>query len=120
MTNAISPAPLMARSAISSRQIFTGYLLALDTKCDEIRTLAHAGQDSVRLFLQRFGDLPVAGVFIGNLHLWQFDNTEIAEAAETLLVFGHALRKIGGVHLANSKSNQYSAWGPPLKIQYTG
>ena len=27
--------------------------------------------------------------------------TEMAEAAEALLVFGHALRKVGGVHLAN-------------------
>ena len=95
--------PCAAHGAVCNHscQILTGYLLTLDTERNEIRTPAHAGQDSLPLLLQRFGDLPVAGVLVGNLHLGQFDNTEIAEAAEALLVFGHALRKVGGVHLAN-------------------
>ena len=52
-----------------SRQILTGYLLTLDTERNEIRPPAHAGQDGLPLLLQCFGDLPVAGVLVGNLHL---------------------------------------------------
>ena len=51
--------------------------------------------------MQRLGDLLVAGVFVSNLYLRKFDDAEVAETAQSLLVLGHALREVGGVHLAN-------------------
>ena len=47
-------------------------------------------------------DLGVTGVFICNRSFWQLNNTEIAESAKTLLIFGNACRKIGRVQLSNT------------------
>ena len=84
--------PRTAHGAVSyhSGQVFAGHLLTLYAECDEVRALAHTTQNGLALFLQRLGDLFVAGVFVSNLYLRKFDDAEVAEAAQSLLVLGHA------------------------------
>jgi hypothetical protein len=77
-------------------------LFTFHAKCGEIFPFAQAGKNGGCLFVQSFADLGVTGVFICNRSFWQLNNTEIAESAKTLLIFGNACRKIGRVQLSNT------------------